>query len=412
MISRTVRSPDHLSPNTMRVSHRDLDGELHDAVAKIALVLEPQMPRIAAELTSVYREQIPRYAEVPAPDIEENTLATLDIVLQSLIRGQVPGAADFEQIASQARRWAPVIPLDLIARSFQIGARRLVALVQENAQALGIRPRVLVQLQDLAWDWAIISTAVLGDVQREHAVAIARHDASRRADFLRDLASGRMSARRLAEESRLHGLDLDVPYVAVCAECSDAATASALEVKVRSSGATSEHRVLQTVVDGRFLAIAPRRPRAPDGITVAVGPATLLNEAHVSFREARDALATAHAFGITGTVDLSALGALSLVVASDRLAARLASCHFSVLDELGGSASEVEHTVLCLLKHDQSIDETARILHLHRNTVRYRVTRFRELTGLDLRRTEGLMMAWWLLMWRQARPAASTKAGG
>jgi DNA-binding PucR family transcriptional regulator len=38
---------------------------------------------------------------------------------------------------------------------------------------------------------------------------------------------------------------------------------------------------------------------------------------------------------------------------------------------------------------------------MHRDTVRYRVTRFRDITGLDLRRTDDPVTAWWLLKWRQ-----------
>lgn len=44
----------------------------------------------------------------------------------------------------------------------------------------------------------------------------------------------------------------------------------------------------------------------------------------------------------------------------------------------------------------------ARRLTVHPNTVRYRVKRFEQLTGLDLRRTEDLVTSWWLLNRRRA----------
>lgn len=64
-----------------------------------------------------------------------------------------------------------------------------------------------------------------------------------------------------------------------------------------------------------------------------------------------------------------------------------------------------------LLGLDRDIQATAERLHLHRNSVRYRVGRFRELTGLDLRRTEDLVTAWWLLKRRQSARAASHGTG-
>ncbi len=39
---------------------------------------------------------------------------------------------------------------------------------------------------------------------------------------------------------------------------------------------------------------------------------------------------------------------------------------------------------------------------MHPNTVRYRVSRFQELTDLNLRRTEDLVTSWWLLNRRRA----------
>jgi DNA-binding PucR family transcriptional regulator len=131
----------------------------------------------------------------------------------------------------------------------------------------------------------------------------------------------------------------------------------------------------------------------------------LLQEVHRSFAEAEEALATARAFGVTGLVELTALGPLPLATAAGNLAARLEREHFCELDKLGRTGEEIEQTMLTLLDLDQNVDATAARLHLHRNTVRYRVTRFRNLTGLDLRRTDDLVTAWWLLKWRQARPA-------
>jgi DNA-binding PucR family transcriptional regulator len=158
--------------------------------------------------------------------------------------------------------------------------------------------------------------------------------------------------------------------------------------------------VLQTIVDGTLLGVAPRRPTAPQGVALGVGPPVLLSSARESFAEAWEALATAQAFSMTGTFDLTTVGPLALVTIGDHVASRLAADRFV---DLGTDRGDIERTVLTLLEFDQNIDRTATELHLHRNTVRYRVTRFRDITGLDLRRTEDLVTAWWLLKWRQAR---------
>jgi hypothetical protein len=381
--------------------------EVRAAYARVAAFLEPRLDELAAELAELYRQQIPQYADVPAWIAHENNRATLVLIARRWQRGEALDDADAEEIAERARQWARTdFPFVLIARTFQIGLRHVVAVIREHAEELEIDARVLLAMQDRAWDWATLISEVLSDVEREHAVSVARRDATHRADFLRDLAFGRITAERLAGEAAVYGLDLAQPYVAVRADVSDDAAASSLEARIRQSGATSEHRVFQTVVDGRLFAVAPQSPKAPEDVTLAVGSPMQLQDVHRSFAEAEEALATARAFGVTGLVELTALGPLPLAIAAGGLAARLEREHFRELDKLGRIGEEIEHTTLTLLDLDQNVDATAARLHLHRNTVRYRVTRFRNVTGLDLRRTGDLVTAWWLLKWRQARPAA------
>jgi Cation transporting ATPase, C-terminus/PucR C-terminal helix-turn-helix domain len=58
------------------------------------------------------------------------------------------------------------------------------------------------------------------------------------------------------------------------------------------------------------------------------------------------------------------------------------------------------------LDHDRNVEAAAAELHLHRNSIRYRIARFHHLTGLDPRKTEDLVTTWWLLK----RPQASQTA--
>ena len=47
------------------------------------------------------------------------------------------------------------------------------------------------------------------------------------------------------------------------------------------------------------------------------------------------------------------------------------------------------------------IDETARALHVHPNTLRHRLRRYEEATGASLRRPADLIELWWALERRQ-----------
>ena len=382
----------------------EANERLRAAYRDVAAFLEPRVEGIVADVNDLLREQIPVYGAEAPGTLRPNIRAILDIALHELRQGRGPDATDAEAITTLARRWASEgRPLD--QRSFQLGARRVAVTVARHAAELNLDDHALFAMQGAVWDWATMCAAILADAQRDHEVAAARRDAAHRANFLRDLAAGGITAERLTQEAEALGLDVDQPYFAVRAQCANATSAAMLEVHIRRSGATEDRHALQVVLGDRLLAVVPQVPAEYEGVKLAVGPATLLQEANASFAEAAEALATAQAFGINGVVDLGTLGPLPLVTQGDTLAERLSERHFRELDARGPSGLELEETVRALLDKDRNIEATASELHLHRNSIRYRVRRFCELTGLDLRRTEDLVTAWWLLKRRQAARA-------
>lgn len=384
------------------------DGQLQAAYRTVAAFLEPRIDGIAAELDTLLREQVPAYGAEPAGSLNHNIRAILDVALDQARGGRAPDAMN-EAIASLARQWAAEgRPLD--QRSAQLGARWVATAVAEHASELDLDEHVLLAMQGAAWDWATTCASMLADAQRDHEVAAARRDAARRADFLRDLAAGRVTAERLARECEALGLDVDHPYFAVQAECPDAVSASKLEAHIRRTGASDVLRPLDVVLDHRLLAIVPQVPTAYEGATIAVGPETSLQEARASFTEAAEALVTARAFGITGVVGLGALGPLPLVTEAGPLAERLSERHLSALDAHGQAGADLEETIRTFLDLNRNVEATAAALHCHRNSIRYRMNRFRELTGLDLRVTQDLVTAWWLLKRRQAARATASHA--
>ncbi|MGZ4251566.1 MAG: PucR family transcriptional regulator [Solirubrobacteraceae bacterium] len=389
------------------------EDRLRVAGLAAAAFLEPRTEEIVADLGELLREQLPSYEGETLDTLGDGIRIVLGVALTRLREGGSLEEADAEALWEPARGWADEgRPLD--PPSFQLGARRVMSLLAEHAAELEIDDRTLFAMQDRIWGWATMGASILADAQREHLVTLARRDAARRADFLRDLAAGRMTLERLAGDSEAYGLDVGQPYFAVCADCTDCgsgAAVEALEAHVRRSGATADRRALQVVVDGRLLAVTSQVPTVFDGIALAVGPATMLPDAHASFAEAAEALITARAFDITGIVDLGALGPLPLVAEADVLAARLSARHLRELDERGQAGRDIEDTVSTLLELDRNIEATAERLHLHRNSIRYRVRRFRELTGLDLRRTEDLVTTWWLLTRRRSARSAAGRSG-
>ncbi|WP_144127923.1 helix-turn-helix domain-containing protein [Catellatospora sichuanensis] len=84
--------------------------------------------------------------------------------------------------------------------------------------------------------------------------------------------------------------------------------------------------------------------------------------------------------------------------------AGLCERHLKAFDGPGRANHDIEQTTRVYLEHDQQVREVSARLAVHPNTVRYRIRRFQELTGLDLKRTEHLVTAWWLPNRRRSTP--------
>ncbi|PSR65169.1 hypothetical protein C8258_21905 [Nocardia sp. MDA0666] len=143
---------------------------------------------------------------------------------------------------------------------------------------------------------------------------------------------------------------------------------------------------------------------------LAFGPPRPLGEAPRSFRLAGRALATAAALGHTGTCEFDGLGLLPGVAADPELGAELVRRYLAPLGSTG-SATTLIDTVTAYLDTGMRIEATAQRLIVHPNTVRYRIARFEELTGCDLRRAHTGAQVWWAIQYdRLVRPGATNFA--
>jgi DNA-binding PucR family transcriptional regulator len=127
--------------------------------------------------------------------------------------------------------------------------------------------------------------------------------------------------------------------------------------------------------------------RAAGGTPAAIGPSGPLRELPLSWRLARDAL-RAQAAG--------AIEEKGLIYAEDHLAELLLHSGRAVVERIGArrlaplqgltpaARRRLEQTAVAYLGHKGNAAATARALHLHPQTVRYRLERLRELLGGQL----------------------------
>jgi len=370
-------------------------------LAEVASGLAGGLEQFSGAIVDQYEAEMTGGGAVSKEDAAVWVLAVLNTVVRRLQDPRLPAAHEQQVIEELTRdRTARGFPVESLLRAFQVGARALFRVIDEQAGGAGTDARTLLDIHDFCWEWANYAMNVVAAAHHELAVENARRDSSQRAEFVRSVLNGRIPEGRLAAEARLYGLAPQAAYFTFRARPESEQDSQRIELQLARSGSTTTQRAIVVVLEGDVVGLAPQKPRVDD-VLVAIGPAQPLTDASKSFAEAGEALEAAAAFGLKQTVDLQSLGPLPLALADDRAAERLMKTHLSTLADQDRSG-ELEQTTLALLDRDQDVKATAAALHVHPNTVRYRLARFTELTGLDLRRTDDLITTWWLLKRRQA----------
>jgi transposase-like protein len=264
----------------------------------------------------------------------------------------------------------------------------------------------VLAFSETLWLWGDAVMEVVGQAHREVELQLAREEQQRRDAFVLAVLLGTIDATELSRESAGYGLDPEREYVAFRARTLD--------------GGGPPRRltaVLTTALDRDLVGLASESAPAVPGVVVGVGPPARLAALPGAFAQASRALQTALAFGQVGTFSLADLSIRPAILSDEALGAAFTDRHLQPLAALGRLGTELEDTLRVYLEQDMRIEETARELHVHANTLRHRLRRFEEVTGTSLRRPVDLIELWWALERRQlgrraqAPPALSPRHG-
>ncbi|WP_143163030.1 PucR family transcriptional regulator, partial [Couchioplanes caeruleus] len=185
-------------------------------------------------------------------------------------------------------------------------------------------------------------------------------------------------------------------YHCLAADAADPAQIRCLE------GALARRGGVVAPVAGRLAGLVPRLP-SPAPATAALvvtTPAVGLDRAPAAYALCLTALRAAGGdapAGIrrTGMHGVAGLAGETALAAQPMLAGFLSESLLGGLDPGDEFHHELASTALAYLDHGQRLDRTAEALHLHPNTVRYRLRRLQELTGLAERLTVLETVRWW-----------------
>jgi hypothetical protein len=333
------------------------------------------------------RSRVPAFEHLSA-DSREDVLVGLDRTLKRWSRfmatGVMPADADFAPLREWARaRAGEGIRLEDLMRAFGVLHQTGWRLLCENA-----RPEegaALIELAGRLAEYAERVSVLVTETYLAERELLVSEEERRTRSLLDRLVGGEAldaAERELAESL---GVWLEAPLVPFAAVLPGARAHrhAALAARLRRRGIG-----LTVTQSDAVVGLAPHPPTLEDldegaEVLLAVAEPTPREELRFAREELRLLVAHARRHGLSGRVSVSEHLLEVILAGSARLTNRLQAQVLGALRAVD-PGGELERTLRTLFSHRLDRRRTSEELHIHRNTLAYRLARIERATGMEL----------------------------
>jgi hypothetical protein len=364
---------------------RELAPELAD-------LIEPELPEATEEILARIAREVPEYARPLEGAFGAGIRTGVTEALRqfvALIRdpdaGREPGRDVYIALGRGELRQGRT--LDSLQSAYRVGARVAWRRISAAARRHRVAPDQLAVLAEAIFAYIdeLSADSVEGyaQAQREQEGERQRRRRELLALLLRDPPAEEADLRAAAQAAGWRLARSGAPLAVSEADLARVGRRLPADALVGSVEGTGCALVSGAPSSSR----AAELRHATESVNAALGPAVPRGELASSWALARAALRAAEAGALDGPGPFLAEEHLAdlLIFESGDLAERLADRRLAPLAELTRAGrARMEETALAFVQHGGNAAAMARALHLHPQTIRYRLTRLRELFGDDL----------------------------
>ncbi|WP_405451567.1 helix-turn-helix domain-containing protein [Streptomyces achromogenes] len=360
-------------------------------VVELCEALAGELPTVIPKIVDRIRLEIPSYQIVDREQQERDVTRHYQGLLTGVAARRLPTREEVDAAhALGAERAATGLPLYALVEAYHVGYREMWNVLLARAQSHDPRAGAqLVSIVGMFWTWVQHSSSAAAEA---YGAAVRAADATLLRlthQFLDGLVTAAPAGVDLEQLAAALTFDPAGEFQALCSPAEDWPDERMMELRHhRWPGtlrcATRGNLMITLVQDIPPHAVVEAARRHNPDASFGIGlPRTGLPGAAMSMADARAALPLADPGQVRYFADHWLLA--TLAPTAQRFAVLLEPRR-----EVARQHPELAETVLRFAENGFSLSSTARVLHVHPNTVKYRLQRWRQLTDWDVRTWQGL----------------------
>ncbi|QKW09040.1 helix-turn-helix domain-containing protein [Streptomyces sp. NA04227] len=355
---------------------------------------------VIREIIEEARVHSPDVAKLSVEENRRHVTVMLRAGLAALLGGERVEVGDFSDAARLgAHRAAQGISITALLRGVHAGRGRITEIAIDRARAAGVPAEVTLE--------ALVAVNKYAGMLERHVISgyhsaeleLAWTARDTRQQVLRQIMCG----EELSGEDLVRGgLQPQGLYHWVLSDVTDLSRARSLEQRL------AHDLGVYGFVDGRLAGLVSRLPDrdAVGGeVLMVASPPVPLGQVSELHPLVGSALETGRRLGLHGVHEMARLAGQTALFAQPALAELLVHSLLGELNPEDEFHRQLASTALAYLDHGHRVDHAATALHVHPNTVRYRLGRLSEITGAPLDPTASgsrpavveAMRWWWAL---------------
>lgn len=394
---------------------RSTDGEYRVAwenphtrskMRALVAILESQLMQIAREGALAVSSELPLYKEIPFEDIEQSVLRNVRRVIHALLEARAPTAAEVAEASVARTRCDQGLPIEDCIQAYRISLREIRNLFLEIAADLTMDPGDINTAIYILWDTTDVVTAQLAVIHHEALIERTLHDERQRTEFIQGVVQGNLALPRLRLLASIYNTELDLRYRVIRGRPAGSVGLATFLRALEVAGSSAEGPALLCTFEDSVIGLVSQRPEiSPQLGVVGAGSLATIASAPVSFQEANQLLDVATRLGRSGCIDRESLSWRLALVSEPEIGDLLVERYLRPLWDMGDFGVVILDSMREYLACGRHLSQAARKLHVHVNSLRYRIEKFELVTGRNVDDADVTLELHWAI-------ERSTLAGG